>query len=166
MMNMLKRNDCTKRGKKNRQMHNRSSWWKIDEITRKMNALYKNIKGEKKQCECGQYFRFYFRFYCYSYNFFRSFCAIWKFQFLTYFYFFSENFVFRILNFLILSNIFFFSFQFISFRYSLPFFPFRFVCFFFAFPPFSICLRMYVFHFVSSKDESLRVILVSCHSNT
>lgn len=75
--------------------------------------------------------------------------------------FFSENFVFRILNFLIHSFIIFFHFNlfhFVTLSISL--------CFFFALLPFSICLRMYVFHFDSSKDESLRMILVSCHTNT
>lgn len=162
MMNMLKRNDCTRRGKKSRQMHNRSSWWKIDEITRKMNALYKNIRG-KKQCECRQYCRFYFRFYCYSYNFFRSFCAIWKFH--TYFYFFFPKILFFAFStFWIFLSFFFISIYFIFLTLYLPCNSFFFV--FVCSPTLFHMFRMYVFHFVSSKDGSLRVILVSCHSNT
>lgn len=134
--------------KKSRQMHNRSSWWKIDEITRKMNALYKNIIGKKNHASVGNTVDFISAFIAILITFFVRFVEYENSYILLFFF---RNFVFRILNFLTLSII-FFSFEFISFPYSLLFFLFLFLFFVFCIPTFFHMFRMYVFHFVSSRD--------------
>lgn len=135
MMNMLKRNDCTKRGKKNRQMHNRSSWWKIDEITRKMNALYKNIKGEKNNANVGNIFDFISAFIAILITFFVRFVRYEN--SIHTFIFFFRKFCFSHSQ---LSESFYLFFHFNLFHFLTLYLPFNsFFLFLFALLPFFIC---------------------------